>query len=564
MAIYKKREGKNLNANLNVSYGGTSIVKSFSRQYNEVSSLKKIVDETDTGVEIIKFNTVSTFEAGTFKDCKLLLLCNEGDVASEIMLYLSEWSHGTPDTHGGGGAEQQILHFLLQPNEYLVLPSLSWLLFGTTVQSAALGDNDALNNTTPSANLYLDSGVNLDANFEDSETGLQVGDIAPFEVGDLIQIGINATTATRIEIMEITSITDDSGTDQDAAGILNVKRALFGTSKADKDAQTDGTNGAVSGANVHFPFFNEYYDHDRALSGSSQLIQTDNTGKWKSRNFFGYGRSAASKKQGQGLVQGSIAIKFYSSPFQEVSFGGTTSNIQISASTSTKLTASTAYAFDLTLDDSSATTISFTTDTSNVNFGGTSGVITKIQDAINTATQTTGGGLYGYSCSVSIVNNKLRFTSNSHLAPHDGTNGSKVLLADASSGTNVFSGSAGIFPDDAVINAPIEPLLPDDEIIDIKTSASYSNKDAFMYDNGQGDLLYQGQIVGSVAYMTGAIEWKIPSLPNAQFVINAHYDSALSGGIRAGSTVFDTCIFSIFGRSVNSKLTTTIGAYVFS
>ena len=44
--------------------------------------------------------------------------------------------------------------------------------------------------------MYIDSDVNLDAAFEDSESALQVADIAPFEVGDLVQVGINDTTAT--------------------------------------------------------------------------------------------------------------------------------------------------------------------------------------------------------------------------------------------------------------------------------------------------------------------------------------------------------------------------------
>ena len=257
-------------------------------------------------------------------------------------------------------------------------------------------------------------------------------------------------------------------------------------------------------------------------------------------------------------------IKFFSKSYQEISFGGTTSNIQITPNTSSKLTASTAYAFDLTLDDSSATTVSFTTDSSNITFGGASGIVSKLNSAIKTLTETTGGGLYGYSCTVAIVDGKLRFTSNSHLAPHDGTNGSKVLLADASSGTNLLSGSAGIFPDDAVVNAPVEPVLPDDTIVDTQTGASFSNINGFMYDNGRGDLIYQGQIVGSITYITGAIQWTIPSLPNAQFVINAAYDSAFSGGIKAGGTVDDNCIASVYGRSVNDKITTTIGTYVFS
>ena len=561
MATYKKRAGSNLTASLNINYGGKSMVKSLSRSYQEITEIKKTVDATDTGVQVCAFNTGTAFYAGTQKNSKLLLICNEGDVTAELTLKTTSWTGGTPDA---GGTNGQRWHALLNPNDYIVFPTLSWVDMGTGTASAALGDNNALDNATPASALYVDSGVNLDANFEDSESNLQVADIAPFEVGDLVQVGINATTATRIEVMEVTSITDDSGTDEDGAGILNVTRALFGTSKADKDSQTDGTNGAVSGANVHFPLFNEYYDHDRALSGSSQLIQSDNRGRWKSRNFFGYGRSATRNDDAQGIVQGSVAIKFFESSFQEVGFGGSTSNITITASTDTKLTASTAYAFNLTIDDSSAVTISFTTDSSNTNFGGTNGVIQKIQDSVDTATRTTGGGLYGYSCSVSINSGRLRFTSNSHLAPHDGTNGSKVLLADAGSGTNVFSGSAGIFPDDAVINAPIEAKLPDDTIFDTRTGSTYTNTDAFLYDNGIGDLIYKGSIVGSIVYLTGAIEWVIPSLPNAQFVINAHYDSAFSGGVKVKGLNFDNGLEDIFARSVNSKIDTNIGVYIFN
>ena len=561
MATYSKRSGNNLTATLNVGYGGKKLVKTLNRTYQELTELKKTVDSTDAGVQVVAFNTGTAFLAGTQKDAKLLLICNEGDVTAELTLQTTSWTHGTPDT---GGTDGQRWHMLLNPNDYIVLPTLSMIDFGTVNSSAALGDNNALDNATPDANLYLDTGVNLDGNLEDSETTLQVADIAPFEVGDLVQIGINATTATRIEVMEVTAITDDSGTDDDGAGVLTVRRALFGTLKADKDSQTDGTYGAVSGANVYFPFFNEYYDHDRALSGSSQLVQTDSLGRWKSRNFFGKGRQGASYDAGQGLVQGSVAIKFYSNAMQEISFGGATSNIAITSSTSTKLTASTAYAFNLTIDDSSATTISFTTDSSNVNFGGANGVVPKMQEAIDTATRTTGGGLYGYSCTVGIVNGKLRFTSNSHLAPHDGTNGSQVLLADAGSGTNLFSGSAGIFPDDLVINAPVEPQLPDDTILDIRSGTKYSNINAFMYDNGSGDLIYNGAVVGSIVYLTGAIEWQIPQLPNAQFVISAHYDSAFSGGLKINDTNFDNGLEDIFARSVNSKIDTTIGVYVFN
>ena len=561
MATYRKiSAGKNLSASLSLNYGSGGVVKTISRQYNEVFSVQKTVDSTIT--QLIAFNTASVFLAGTLKDCKYILICNEGDASVELQFKMNV-GVTTAGSHSHTSAAN-ITHYVLHPGDYLALPNIRIINTGTNIGSTANGDNNALANATPDANLFLDSGVNLDAALDAPDTGWQVADIAPFEVGDLVQVGVDASTTTRMEIAEITSITDDSGTDDDAAGILNVTRALFGTLAADKDSQTDATEGAVSGANVYFPFFNEYYDHNRTLSGSSQLVQTDNLGRWKSRNFFGKGRSALANDKLQGLVPGSIALKFYSNPYQEVSFGGTTSNIKITSSTSTKLTASTAYAFNLTLDDGTATTISFTTDSSNVNFGGTSGVITKIQDAINTATQTTGGGLYGYRCTVGIVNGNLRFTSNSHLAPHDGTNGSKVLLADAGSGTNVFSGSAGIFPDDAVINAPVAPLLPDDLIIDTITGTTYTNNDAFMRDDGYGNLIFKGNTVGSIVYKTGAVEWSIPSLPNAQFVITAHYDSVFSGGLKITNAGFDNGMADIFAISVNPKINATVGVYVFN
>ena len=72
MATYTKRSGNNLTTSLSVQYGADKIVKSFSRTYQETSVIKKIVGENDQGQEIVKFNTVSNFEAGTFKDCKYL------------------------------------------------------------------------------------------------------------------------------------------------------------------------------------------------------------------------------------------------------------------------------------------------------------------------------------------------------------------------------------------------------------------------------------------------------------------------------------------------------------
>ena len=224
------------------------------------------------------------------------------------------------------------------------------------------------------------------------------------------------------------------------------------------------------------------------------------------------------------------------------------------------MTASTQYEFDLTVDDSSATAIVFTTS-SNVNFGGSDGVIQKIQDSIDTAFEAL-----PYSCTVSIVNGALRFTSGSHMIPHDGTNGSKVLIEDrsGSTGADLFTGSVGIMPNDTAFPSPVEPVLPPDDIIDVQSGRTYPNVDAFMHDDGHGNLIYQGNIVGTISYKTGACDWAIPSLPYAQFVLNANYDSAFSGGVKVSAVAQDTGISSIFARSMNTKINTIIGVYAFN
>ena len=549
MATYLKKAGDDLKIDLNVSYGDKSLSKSMTKTFSEEIIQRKEVDATDQGVQVVAFNDAS-FLASSLKNAKGLIICNEGDVSAELNFNVAAWTHAAPDTNASGGGSD--LKRVLNAGEFLYLPNLS-LIEHTAGNSAANGDNDGLNNTAPATDMYVDSGVNLDAAFEDSESALQVADIAPFEVGDLVQVGINDTTATRIEVMEITSITDDSGTDEDAAGTLVVNRALYGTSKADKDSQTNGTNGAVSGANVHFPIFNAYYEYNTALSGSSQLIMTDGKGRYKVNNFFGYARSAVANDEGQGIVAGSVALKFYNSAYAEVHFPK-----PITASTDSKITASTAFAFDLTLDDSSATNIPFTTS-SNTKFGGSDGIIRKMQEAIDTAFEGT-----AFGCTVAIVNGALRFTSKSHMAAHDGTNGSLVLIADASSGTDLFTGSVGIMPNDTSFPAAVVPTLPDDNIIDIASGRSTPNVDAFMYDDGHGNLIYQGNIVGTISYLTGAMDWAIPSLPYAQFVLNGHYASALSGGVKVKAGHADTGISSINARSVNSKINTTIGVYAFN
>ena len=84
-----------------------------------------------------------------------------------------------------------------------------------------------------------------------------------------------------------------------------------------------------------------------------------------------------------------------------------------------------------------------------------------------------------------------------------------------------------------------------------------------MYDDGHGNLIYNGAIVGTISYLTGAIDFNA-GVNNAQFVINAHYNSALSGGVKIKAGHADTGISTINARSMNSKINTTISVYAFN
>jgi len=410
-------------------------------------------------------------------------------------------------------------------------------------------DGEVVDFTVPHTNLYTDSGTTInDSGFEVDDTEITVDNGAFFRVNDLIQFGINTTTATKIEICRVTAI---------ATHVLTLERALYGTTANDKDVQTHGTRGVVDNANIHFPFFNEHYDHDRVLSGNTQLVQTDSRGQFKCSNFFGYGRVATTAF---GLVPGSVCIRFYSSAYMDIPMGGTGvaagtggSNIPITSSTSSMLTASTEYSFNLIIDDSVETTVSFTTDTSNVNFGGTNGVISKIQTAINTATRTAGINLYGYSCSVGIVNGNLRFTSNSNLLPHDGTNGSKIEVKDGAGGTNVLTGAAGIFPDIDNSIAAVTPKLPDLKVYDPITYATSPNMANICYDDSYGNL--RGAATGKISYETGAISFT--GKPNASFEVSVVHNSPFSGKLDANKDDANT-LKSIHANTLNKNMTSKI------
>jgi hypothetical protein len=246
-------------------------------------------------------------------------------------------------------------------------------------------------------------------------------------------------------------------------------------------------------------------------------------------NFFGFGRTSDAVVDG--LVAGSVAIKFYESGYQEFGLAG------ITPSTKTGLAVSTTYTIALTIDGGSSDDLSFTTDSSDVTFGN---VIGKIQSAINDKF-TTGTNLKGKKATIAIIDGDVRITSGSRLST------GAILIADGSSGTTPLG--VGIIPAAGSLEKAVAGRLPDDTLQDPITFATKKNTNAFLLDDGMGNLSGAGG-TGTLNYETGEIN--LNAYPNAEFVVSANTKAGFSGGSD------DSGIMSLAARSCNQKSDTQV------
>ena len=421
---------------------------------------------------------------------------NDGRVPIFIMAGYETYSSDTAD------AGIEYLHTMLMPGD-VYNPPVRGII--ATDADTVIVDGTAASNAVPDSNMYVDSTADADSataagivgNATNTDLYLEPYTSAAnctanlFRVGDLIRV--------RDEVMEVTAIGDKSDL---ANNKLTVKRDMYGT---------DGGTAATDDDPVRLPFFNAYHDYNKY-----SVAQTDSDGKFKCTNFFGVGRTATAV---QGLTPGSIALKFYRPGYQAFGLSGITS------STNSGLAASTEYKFNITVDGGSTfADLAFTTDATNLNFGGSNGIIQKIQNSLNTQFYTA-GNLFEKAVSVSIVNGDIRFTSGSHLS------GSTIVLAAPSSGTTPFG--VGRFPAIGNIHTNVAARLPDDVTYDKVTYEAVPNRSAFVYDDGLGGLF--GAATGSINYETGAIDFRNAPV-NAEFVYSCIHTSAFSGKLEPDSS----------------------------
>ena len=489
-----------------------TISVSKSGDYTVAIKINTEVDDSNLFIDLI--SSGKSVGQNTLRGCKALLIRNSGLVGAEIRLKGEEWAHASPDTNGGISYQS----YLIPSNDFIYLPNLRQLNFETATSSAANGI--ALDNQVPDGNMFRDSTADLDHATADTMgsdaahtvLNLEDGHSKFFKVGDLIRI--------ENEICEVTAV----GTGADLANsTCTIVRGLYGSTAA-----THADDVAI-----RLPFFNMY-----ANFGKYSTAQTDSSGRYKAMNLLGYGRTA--DEVADGFVAGSISGKFYSAGYQELGMSGITS------STESGLAASTAYAFDIAVDGGSDHTLAFTTGTST-KFGGNSGIIRLIQDALNVQYYTTSSNLLDKKVTVGIVNGDIRFTSGQRLST------SAISITAPASGTTPFEVGRFVMAVTAIDEAVVAKL-PDDVIYDKKTNQSSPNVGVMFYDDGHGNI--SGTCSGTINYETGAIDIT-GCPPNAHFVISAYYGSAHSGG-EEFSTALGNSITSVSGRSVNSKINTKI------
>ena len=560
---------KSANVELSVTTPEGDYLCQTGKVYNDKISIVTALDDSDGFITLSEFS--KTLGATTVHTAKAIVIKNISNVAQEIAITVNDWRNdggadGVSDTttdvansvdvspEGGGGTTvYRTWSLILAGGDYIYLPTSKILGYspytGGSPESAAnsvAGTIAIEPKDINSGNEYVDmhlfagqtynSGADIQVT-EDvaiGELDINVDDGDWFEVGDLIMINS--------EVMEVESISTND---------LTVKRGLLGSTAA---AHSDNDDLRMFFGNEHLK-----YNNGRC--------QTDQNGKFSQRGaFFGYGRSA--DKKGAGIVAGSVAIGPFYTQGGYLDWGLT----NIKASDKTGLTASTTYTFTIVVDDFQANgfgatdaeqAIAFTTDASDTTFAGSSNaVIPKIQAIFDEKFYDASSGLFNKKVRISLHNGDIRVQS---LSNHSGT----IVGIGNTTGTTPFG--VGRFPSKDGSSIPIlkgtptgsslsdaaicivygpKSTMPPEEIEDSVTGKVEQNLNAFIIDDGNGNLLHNGSVVGSISYVKGHCNFT--HLPNAEFKIYAKALSALSGGSTYVLNAYNT-IYNIKGRSLNAK-----------
>ena len=544
------------------------------KNYTEKASIVQELSTADGFITLSKF--AKNPAALTVNDAKVIVIKNVSNITAEIAIALYDWrndggadaaSDTTTDVHNSidvnaenGGSEAtavRMITALLPAGEFMYLPNSRFLSYSpytlsdedTTMESAANspaggvaiepksinGGNEYVDIHTFNGTTYFSGDdVQIAEDVAIGETEITVDEGRWFKVGDLIMINS--------EVMQIESI---------SGAVLTVKRGLLGSTEA---AHSDDDD-------LRFFFGNE------SLAFNNGKCQTDQNGYFSQKGaFFGYGRTADQKIDG--VVAGSVAIgEFY------INGGFLDFGLQnIKASDNTGLAVSTTYTFHIVVDEYNVggvdslssspdgeVAIAFTTDASDVTFNGSgNAVLPKIQARFDALFYDSSSGLFNKKVRIALSNGDIRITSLSNhsdtrvgIANVSGTTPFGVGRFPAlSSGVPVLLGSPhGGGTTDTIVYGPAstKELAELDDPVSGKTM---QNTNAYILDDGNGNLMHNGMIVGSIDYAKGHCEFTAP-YPNAEFKVYAETLSAHAGGVKHLNSAFNS-IAAIKGRSVNA------------
>ena len=488
--------------------GATSIV---------AEKTKSVSYESGNSPLVMSFGRTDSDTALQDAEPRRVDITNTGTVPLYTIVKYNEYNADVVDSGGTW------LHSILLPGESFS-PPIRTVGFNVDGSELTPLEGTSIDWTAPNSNAYVASATSLlheaqaadepDITVDDGDGG-SVANM--FKVGDLIRI--------EDEIMRVTAFDVSGGAGSE---VLTVEKGLYGSSSTSHNENDP----------IRFPFFNMYGEFD-----STNKLSTDVQGRWWSKNFFGLGRKALAIPAG--ITPGTFCMRFYSKAYQEFGLTGITS------STNSGLATSTEYKFNITVDGGGLhDNLAFTTDSSSVNFGGTNGVLSLIQSALDTQYYTT-GNLFEKKVTVGIVGGDIRFTSGSHLST------SAILLAAPTAGTTPFG--VGRFPAIGSIDAAVAPRLPDDSVFDPITYNATPNTSSFAYDLGNG--IISGTANGTINYETGELILR-NAPPLADFEYSVAHTGAFSGKLNSDDTSRINSIMAIHANTLNRKMTTKINIKV--
>ena len=526
--------------NRTIRNGTTGAISNGGRaSYSKTNRVSYVTGGANSN-QVLSINRTDSPTFSGITDPTTVWITNTGEIPIIVMLGYESYTSETADS------AVVYQHAMLLPGEVIHPPMRAIISLQGSNTTSTHGsfadqslynlDTTALDWTAPSDDLKADSGANVKNNTLSNTTdpvsfGVTVSgaDSKYIRVGDLIRI--------ENEIMEVLGTYEDDPTNSSlVVGDIRCKRGVYGSTNA---SHTDDPD-------IYFPYFNTHHEFDKFTSAlapgaTAGYCQTDNSGRYASKNFFGLGRNSGDAPMG--IQPGSVCLRFYSQGTHGLGTQGLVS------STNSGLAVSTEYKFNIAINGGTArANLAFTTDSANVNWGGTNGVISKIQAALDAEYYDAGSNLFETQVVVGLVGGDLVFRSVNNLST------SAVLLAAPGSGTTPFG--VGRLPAIGSVQTAITAKLPEGADLVTYDPITYrvrKNSANIAYDRGDGTITGVGGITGNINYETG--EWNIIGAPpNANFEYSVIHNTPFSGKRDSQESARANSLVAIHANVMNAKM----------